>query len=68
MVEGQLFSLSFLINDKLSSFAKYNTKELLKEFPGGLVVKDPKLLLLWLRSLLWYRFDPWPGNFCIPWI
>ena len=24
-------------------------------------VKDPVLLLLWLRSLLWLRFDPWPG-------
>ena len=31
------------------------------EFPGGLLVKDPALYLLW------YRFDPWPGNFCMPW-
>ena len=29
-------------------------------------VKDPVLPLLWLRSLLWHRFDPWPGNFCMP--
>ena len=29
-------------------------------------VKDPVLSLLWLRSLLWHRFDPWPQNFCIP--
>ena len=21
--------------------------------------------LLWLRSLLWCGFDPWPGNFCM---
>ena len=28
-------------------------------------VKDLALLLLWLRSLLWYRFDPWPWNFCV---
>ena len=21
--------------------------------------------MLWLRSLLWHRFDPWPGKFCI---
>ena len=21
--------------------------------------------LLWLRSLLWHGFDPWPGKFCI---
>ena len=31
------------------------------EFPGGPVVKDLVL------SLLWLRFDPWPGNFCMPW-
>ena len=31
------------------------------EFPGGLAVKDLALSLLWLRLLLWYRFDPWPG-------
>lgn len=27
-------------------------------------VKDPVFSLLWLRSLLWLGFDPWPGNFC----
>ena len=27
------------------------------EFPGGLVVKDQMLLLMW------QRFDPWPRNF-----
>ena len=25
------------------------------------MVKDMALSLLWLRSLLWYEFDPWPG-------
>ena len=30
-------------------------------------VKDPALLLLWLRSMLWRKFNPWPGNFYIPW-
>lgn len=25
-------------------------------------VKDPELSLLWLGSLLWCRFDAWPGN------
>ena len=34
--------------------------EKLKEFPGGLVVKDPVL------SLLWHRFSPWPANFHMP--
>ena len=19
-------------------------------------------------SLLWHGFDPWPGNFCVPWV
>ena len=28
-----------------------------EEFPGGLVLKDPVL------SLLWGGFDPWAGNF-----
>ena len=35
-------------------------KEAKGEFPGGLVVKDPAL------SVRWLRFDPWPGNFCMP--
>ena len=29
-------------------------------------VKDPALPLLRLRSLLWHRFDPWPGKFRMP--
>ena len=37
-------------------------------FSGGLVVKDPLLSLLWLRSLQWHRFDPWPWNFLMLWI
>ena len=28
-------------------------------------VKDPALSLLWLWSLLWHRFDPWPRYFCM---
>ena len=28
-------------------------------------VKDLSLSMLWLRSLLCCRFDPWPGNFCM---
>ena len=27
-------------------------------------VKDPALSLQRLWSLLWRRFDPWPGNSC----
>ena len=29
------------------------------EFPGSLEIKEPVLLLLWLR------FNPWPGKFCM---
>ena len=29
-------------------------------------VKDMVLSLLWLRLLLWHRFDPWPRNFHMP--
>ena len=32
------------------------------EFPGGLAIKDLALSLLWLRLLLWHRFDLWPRN------
>ena len=32
-----------------------------KKFPGGLVVKDLML------SLLWHRFDSWPQNVCMLW-
>ena len=42
----------------LSLVEKYS-----REFPDSLRVKDLTLLLLWLRSLLWHRFDHWPGNF-----
>ena len=39
-----------------------------EEFPGSLVVKDLAFSLLRLGSLLWLRFDPWPGNFCMSWV
>ena len=31
-------------------------------------VKDSVLSLQWLRLLLWHGFDPWPGNFHVPWV
>ena len=37
-------------------------KSLSLEFPGGLAVKDTAL------SMLWHGFDPWPRNFCMPWM
>ena len=33
-----------------------------REFPVAEWVKDLALPLQWLRSLLWYGFDPWPRN------
>ena len=30
-------------------------------------VKDPAISLQWLRSVLWWRFDPWPRNFHMQW-
>ena len=34
-------------------------------FPGGQRTKDPVLSPLGLWSLLWHRFDPWPGQSCM---
>ena len=31
-------------------------------------VKDLALSLQHLGSLLWLEFDPWLGNFCMPWV
>ena len=36
------------------------------EFLGGSVLKDLVSALLWLRSLLWCRFSPLPGNLHMP--
>ena len=45
-----LLDVDFLILE-CNSVKKRN-----KDYPGGLVVKDPALLLQWLR------FAPWPGR------
>ena len=31
-------------------------------------VKDPVLSVQWPGSLLWCRFNPWTGNFHMPWV
>ena len=31
-------------------------------------VKDPVLSLQQLGWLLWHKFNPWPGNFCMLWV
>ena len=43
--------------------------QLKKDYWSSLVaqqVKDLALSLLWYWLLLWYGFDPWPGNFHMP--
>ena len=35
------------------------------EFPGGRALKDSALSLLRLGLLLWLRFSPWLGDFCM---
>ena len=37
-----------------------------KKFPVAQHVKDLALLQLWHKLQLWYRFDPWPGDFHMP--
>ena len=32
---------------------------IIRGLPGGIVVKDSAL------SLLWFKFNPWPRNFCM---
>ena len=32
------------------------------------MVEDPVLSLQQLGLLLWCGFDPWPGNFRMPWV
>ena len=31
-------------------------------------VEDQALLLPWLWLQLWHGFNPWTGNFCLPWV
>ena len=45
----------------------WKEKKTMRGFHGSLVVKDLVLSLLWLRLMLWFGLDPWPGNFCVPW-
>ena len=69
---AQSACLDFDVLIKSSSYAKQ--EDLLSPFKedgeSSLVaqqVKDQALSLLWLRSQLWHRFDPWPRNFHMPW-
>ena len=45
------------------------TRQFFRRLYGGVMqwVKDVVWSLLWCRSLLCHRFDPWPWNFCMPW-
>ena len=45
-----------------------NIKKNIQEFVDGLLVKNLVLSPLWFRLQLWLGFDPWPGNFRMPWV
>lgn len=51
-----------MIYSKCWQKKKSNKKLSILEFPGGLVIKDPAL------SLLWLGFSLWPRNFWMPWV
>lgn len=61
-----ILSLGISIGRRCTSPPKKKKTHYVYEFPGGLVVKDPVLSLLWLGSLLWPRFDPWLRKFHKP--
>ena len=53
-----------LFHKKYGCDLKEQILEVVKdELPGGSMVKDLALSLLWLGSLLWHEFEPWPGNY-----
>ena len=58
--------MSWLLLEALST-ARSIEIAVQREFPGGLAVKDLALSLLWLRLLLWPRFGPCLGDFCVSW-
>ena len=45
---------------------KYFLKNILRHSLVAQKVKDLVVSLQQLRSLLWYGFNPWPGNFHMP--
>lgn len=51
-------------------FINSHIRHYIKTFSGSSLVaqwlKDPASSLLWLRLLLYHRFDPWTRNFCMP--
>ena len=44
------------------------SKNEIQEFSCSTAVKDLVLSLQQLGSQLWRGFDPWPWNFCMPWV
>ena len=45
--------------NKIFPYLETSKKSQFREFHGGIVLKDPTL------SLLWCKFSPWSGNFCM---
>ena len=64
---GEKTNVEFQTHRKqLQGCASILKRILFWEFPGGLVVEDPALSLLWLGSLLPCPFSSWLGNLCMP--
>ena len=59
--------LLYLLSDPTEIKLEINNKKVTgRSSSVAQQVKDPALSLKQLRSLLWCRFDPWPGNLHMP--
>ena len=61
-----LFNRCSLESNYIQTLRKIVFKKALRSSLVGQWVNDLALSLLWLRSLLSYGFEPWPGNLCMP--
>ena len=61
-----LFNRCSLESNYIQTLQKIVFKKALRSSLVGQWVNDLALSLLWLRSLLSYGFEPWPGNLCMP--
>ena len=60
LIQPPAWGLPYATGAALKRKKKIKGRKIFSEFPRGLVVKDLAL------SLLWHRFNPWPGYFHKP--